>query len=146
MTRKMLEPTEIYDMLRQAGLRKTPVRIGVLDVLTEVGRPVPVSALLGKLPHHTDAVTVYRTLNTFAKLKLVHRIRGENNEWLYAIGNGGKAKQHHHPHFVCEDCGAVECLSESEVPGDFLPELHIPKRYKVNYFEVVLHGTCGKCK
>jgi Fe2+ or Zn2+ uptake regulation protein len=72
--------------LRDAGLRRTPVRSAVLDLLAKASRPLGVPDMLGKLPHGTDVVTVYRTLNTFTRKKLVHRIQAEDRSWRYALG------------------------------------------------------------
>ena len=146
-------------MLRDAGLRRTPVRLGVLEVLASSGgQPVAVPQLLEKLPTDTDAVTVYRTLNTFTRKRLVHRVRGEDRTWRYALsphappaearGKVAAAESrppHGHPHFVCDGCGTVECLEKSPIPKDFVRSLRVGSRYDVRYPEVVLHGLCPRC-
>ena len=149
-------------MLRGAGLRRTPVRLGVLEVLASSGvQPVGVPQVLEKLPAETDAVTVYRTLNTFTRKGLVHRVRGEDRTWRYALsahrpaGEGhGKpvaaqeappSPPHGHPHFVCDGCGTVECLEKSQIPNDLVRSLRVGSRYDVRYPEVVLHGLCPRC-
>jgi Fur family ferric uptake transcriptional regulator len=132
-------------LLKATGLRKTPVRTGVIDILSASRQPLDVPQIIAKLPSHTDAVTVYRTLNTFARKKLVHRVRGEDRSWRYAMGDAQVKDSHRHPHFVCERCGKVECLSLSKIPDDLVKLLHIGKAYSVSYAEVVLHGYCQKC-
>ena len=149
-------------MLRGAGLRRTPVRLGVLEVLASSGgQPVGVPQVLEKLPADTDAVTVYRTLNTFTRKRLVHRVRGEDRTWRYALSpppaspmaaeHQGKAapregqSPHSHPHFVCDGCGTVECLEKSQIPRDFVRSLRVGARYDVRYPEVLLHGLCPRC-
>jgi Fur family ferric uptake transcriptional regulator len=136
-------------LLRGAGLRRTPVRVGVLDVLASSGQPLGVPQVLAKLPESTDAVTVYRTLNTFTRKKLVHRVRGEDRTWRYALSHADgpqKPRPHPHPHFVCETCGVVECLENAELPRNFVRSLHVGGRYDVHYPEVLLHGVCPRCK
>jgi Fur family ferric uptake transcriptional regulator len=137
----------IETTLKRAGLRITPVRLGVIDVLRKAGAPQDVPQILAKLPPYTDAVTVYRTLNTFTRKKMVHRIRGEDRSWRYALGDmSDQMHQHRHPHFVCESCGRVECLKEAEIPRTLIKSLKLDTRYAVSYPEVVLHGTCPRCK
>ena len=131
--------------LHKAGLRRTPVRGGVLEVLAKAARPLGAVEILDKLPPHTDAVTVYRTLNTFTAKSVIHRVRGEDRVWRYALGDPGAHAMHHHPHFVCENCGRVECLKDAEIPADFVRTLRVGPKYTVAYPEVVLHGTCPKC-
>jgi len=133
-------------ILKTAGLRRTPVRMGVLRVLAKSADPLAVPAILERLPEHTDAVTVYRTLNSFTRKKLVHRVRGEDRTWRYALEHTSAAPAHQHPHFVCEDCGKVECIEQATIPERFVKSLSIDARYSVSYAEVLLHGRCAKCQ
>jgi Fur family ferric uptake transcriptional regulator len=131
-------------VLRTNGLRRTPVRSGVLDLLARSSRPLSVPQIVGKLKG-VDTVTVYRTLNTFLRKGLAHRVRGEDRSWLYAAGADNTQTEHRHPHFVCDECGKVECLQDSIIPASFVASLGVGKGYDVTYPEVVLHGTCPKC-
>ena len=135
------------DVLQRAGLRRTPVRVAVLNVLTAAAGPLAVPQILDQLPTHTDVVTVYRTLNTFTRKKLVHRMHGDDRTWLYALGGGTATRSpaHQHPHFVCDECGTVECLETSRIPRSFVPSLKVGAKYAVRYPEVVLHGRCPRC-
>lgn len=141
-----MKDNAVDTLLRLAGLRRTPVRAGALEVLQKSGRPMGAVDILGKLPAKTDAVTVYRTLNTFTKKKLIHRVRGEDRVWRYALGDEQQPRQHQHPHFVCETCGKVECLKDAEIPRTFIETLGVTPRYAVRYPEVVLHGQCPRCR
>ncbi|MCS7033756.1 MAG: transcriptional repressor [Phycisphaerae bacterium] len=140
----MKHSPSIDALLRAHGLRRTPVRVEVLDLLQSASRPLSVPQMLNWL-RGVDAVTVYRTLNTFIKKKLVHRVRGEDRSWLYAAGDPLAQPAHLHPHFVCDECGKVECLEEASIPGTFVESLHVGDEYHVAYPEVVLHGRCPKC-
>jgi Fur family ferric uptake transcriptional regulator len=133
--------------LRKAGLRRTPVRVSVIELLQRSGRPMSVPQILGKLKG-VDTVTVYRTLGTFVAKRLVHRIRGQGRTWMYALGGadeGNGSPQHKHPHFVCDECGKVECLEQAEIPRGFVQSLGVGSGYAVSYPEVVLHGVCPRC-
>ena len=134
-------------LLRKSGLRRTPVRVGVMEVLTRTRRPMSVPQILGKMRGTVDTVTVYRTLNTFARKRLVHRVRGEDRSWLYALGGDAldARPEHLHPHFVCDACGKVECLGEAAIPRTLVASLGVSPGYDVSYPEVVLHGTCPRC-
>lgn len=135
------------DILKRIGLRRTPVRLGVLKVLADATQPLGVQQVLELLPEHTDTVTVYRTLNTFTNKKVVHRVRGEDRTWRYAAGGSERTstQPHAHPHFVCESCGTVECLEDSQIPTTFVRALKVADKYEVHYPEVTLHGVCPKC-
>jgi Fur family ferric uptake transcriptional regulator len=132
-------------LLRQAKLRRTPVRVGVIGVLQAAKTPLAATDILPELPPGADLVTVYRTLATFVKKKIVHRVHGDDNVWLFALGDVEKTSQHRHPHFVCESCGKVECLHDSLLPSRFLQSLGVPTTYAVRFSEVILHGQCPHC-
>jgi Fur family transcriptional regulator, ferric uptake regulator len=132
------------DLLHQAGLRRTPVRVGVLTILAEQGQPMSAPQILEKLPEGTDNVTLYRTLLTFTEKKLVHRVRGDDQVWRYGFGTVGQAR-HEHAHFVCDECGTVECLDESSAPKPEKSKYRVRSGYRVAYSEVLLHGTCRDC-
>ncbi|HEY7115389.1 MAG TPA: Fur family transcriptional regulator [Tepidisphaeraceae bacterium] len=143
------------DRLRGAGLRRTPVRVAVLQRLAAARKPLAANDVIARLGPHTDAVTVYRTLNTLAEHNLLHRVRGEDGAWRYAttpppattaVPHGPDARpEHPHAHFVCDECGGVECLEELPVPPDLLRRNRLGRRYDVRCAEVVVHGTCPKC-
>ena len=142
------EEDQVSRLLKRSKLRRTPVRAGVLEILAKSGRPLGAMEILEKLPPHTDAVTVYRTLNTFTRKHVLHRVRGEDRVWRYALGDpldsaGGGA--HQHPHFVCESCGKVECLKQAEIPAGFVRSLGVQTGYQIRFPEVVLHGICPRC-
>ena len=141
-------PSSADSTLHRSGLRRTPVRLAVIGVLSRNGQPMSVPQILAKMKGSVDTVTVYRTLHAFVRKKLVHRVRGGEGDrsWLYAISDAdGPKPQHLHPHFVCDECGRVECLEDSQIPKTLLPSLGVSGGYKVRWPEVVLHGLCPKC-
>ena len=139
-------PSPAEAILKAHNLRRTPVRLGVLDVLAGGKHPQDAAEIIGKLPSHIDRVTVYRTLNTFVEKKIIHRVRGEDRSWRYATGDADQhSPSHSHPHFVCDDCGEVECLETTSIPQDFVKSMSVEKQYRVDYPEVTLHGSCPKC-
>jgi Fur family ferric uptake transcriptional regulator len=137
-------PIKPLDQLRQLGLRRTPVRLAVLQVLSEARQPLGAPQILARLPEGTDNVTLYRTLNTFTRKKLVHRVRGDDQVWRYGIDNPQSAR-HEHAHFVCDECGTVECLSDSPLPRATSGKSRLRSGYRVAYSEVLVHGTCPDC-
>jgi len=137
--------TGIEALLKKAELKRTPVRIGVLELLHAADQPLDVLDLLKKLPSFTEPVTVYRTLNTFVTKKIVHRVRGEDRSWRYAIGNPTNADKHQHAHFVCDSCGKVECVDDIKISSKLMEKANPAPGYVIHYPEVLLHGICAKC-
>lgn len=133
------------DLLKAAGLKRTPVRIGVLEVLASEQEPMDVAELIRRLPSFTEPVTVYRTLNTLVAKKLAHRVRGEGRSWRYAVGDLTHSQEHQHAHFVCDNCGKVECIQDAEIPSKLLDKIDPGPGYMISHPEIVIHGTCPKC-
>ena len=118
-----------------------------------------------------DRVTVYRTLNSLVDAGIAHRMDPGDRVFRFGLSgehathapkrscdcgesencghpaNGLPATEsgHAHPHFVCDSCGKVECLDDTEVV------LKPPQKGKnrasrtVRQQEVVLRGSCGDC-
>jgi len=85
--------------------------------------------------------TIYRNL---VKLRdagiapVADRIEGIDR---YALASKA-AEKHHHPHFLCEDCGKVTCL-----PAELLLSMTIdgPWSASVEATTVQLRGECPEC-
>jgi Fur family ferric uptake transcriptional regulator len=142
------EASNIGDMLRGAGLRRTPVRLAVLGAVTSTRSSMAAPDIIGRLSADTDAVTVYRTLNTLVEHKLLHRVRGEDGAWRYAATREGRQSHDDHPHahFVCDTCGGVECLDRVPVPAELAKPKSLGRRYDVTYAELLVHGVCPNCQ
>lgn len=131
------------DLLHAVGLRHTPVRASVLKVLSLSKAPLSAPQILSQLASGTDNVTLYRTLNTLTGKKLLHRVRGDDQIWRYGIGNG--TARHEHAHFVCDECGTVECLPDVVVESA-QRKSGVRPGYRVDYSEVLVHGACPECR
>ncbi len=132
--------------LRAAGLKRTPVRLAVLELLADSDTPLAAPQVIAALPDNPDSVTVYRTLNTLTRKKLLHRVRGDDRVWRYALSDPSAGSQHHnHAHFVCESCGNIECLRDVPLPEKLMRQLMPAPPYQVSYSEILLHGRCPQC-
>jgi Fur family transcriptional regulator, ferric uptake regulator len=132
-------------VLKRAKLRKTPTRMRVLGVLVAATDTMGAIDILEQLRVHTDSVTLYRTLNSLVKRAVVHRIRGEDRIWRYALSDPEETHARH-PHFICDSCGRVECMKEAELPRKLLRQLKVGHQHVVTHAEVILHGTCSQCR
>ncbi|MBC7772487.1 MAG: transcriptional repressor [Pyrinomonadaceae bacterium] len=143
--------------LRSAGLRATPVRLEVLAVLAASRSPLDAQEVAERLKTpNADRVTVYRTLNSFVEAGLAHRLDPGDRIFRFGLAPPAQAGTlessrhpagHAHPHFVCDECGTVECLNDSEVTVQTRAPTVGKKTpsFRVKQHEVLLHGTCGEC-
>ncbi len=148
------------DVLRQAGLRVTDMRLALLQRLAAARQPATAQQVFDDLCAHAkrdrsprpDRVTVYRTLNTLVDKGLAHKVDPGDRVFRFSLTDHarceGEKHVHEHPHFVCDSCGTVECMEGTEVVVKSAPahaESAAPARRKVKPDGVVLHGTCETC-
>jgi Fur family ferric uptake transcriptional regulator len=133
-------------LLRDLGLRRTSVRIQVLEILAGEKQPLSAPQILERMPKGTDHVTVYRTLNTLTEKLLLHRVRGDEQTWRYEMGDPKATSRHEHAHFVCDECGTVECLADTPLPDKRARKTGIRPGYRIDYSEVLMHGSCPDCR
>ena len=118
--------------------RKTQQRTTIQDVLRDAARPLTVHEILeraGKRVPSLGIATVYRGVKTLLEAGdlVTVDIAGEPTRYE-------AAHLDHHHHFVCRVCKKVFDL-EGCVPVAPL----VPKGFKLEEHEIVLHGVCTGC-
>jgi len=136
MTSTALTVDEARAMVREAGLRSTACRIAVLRYLASETKPVSHADVAEVLtPEGFDKSTVYRSLVEFSDAGLAARLELGDHVWRFEI----LREQHadiEHPHFMCLDCGKVECVTDVAIQID-----QSPTNREVT--EILLKGHCG---
>jgi Fur family ferric uptake transcriptional regulator len=128
--------------VREAGLRATPSRIAVLHLLRAAAAPVSHSDVVAKLASQAwDPATIYRNLTDLADVGLARRTDVGDHVWRFeAITGSHQASAH--PHFVCTECGTVECLPELEY---MMSRAKTPRAIRQKRVEVQMRGLCDAC-
>jgi len=134
--------TQIPERIRRSGLRCTPARETVLEVIESVGEPMSHPQLQAHAPlEQMDQVTLYRTLAALNRAGLVHRVQGENSTWRYGPQpNNRDGCPGNHVHFMCVRCGTMSCLVEQP-----LPRVAVPRGATVRHREYIAYGICDAC-
>lgn len=142
MPRERFDEQHWRDRLRAAGLRVTPTRLDILRVMAASETPLNALDLQHALPAGSaDRVTIYRTLASFVKVGLAHRIDPGDRVWRFRLTEEAHAD---HPHFVCDACGAVECLDDASVRIS-LDDPDRERAARITQSDVYLHGACDTC-
>lgn len=98
--------------LGERGLRRTAARVAVLGVLAEAEGPLSFTQVLARLGDaEWDQATIYRNLVKLREVGLAPVVSRMDGVDRYALV-GAEGDDHSHPHFLCEDCGRVSCLSQ----------------------------------
>lgn len=132
----------VQNILTENGLRATPHRCRVLDIIVQSPRPVSAREVQDALGAESgiNRVTIYRILDLLVENKVVERISSADRSFRYGLS----AHIHHRPHahFYCMNCGNMQCLDEVNL--DQLPiKRSIPGA--VSRVELRLDGTCRAC-
>ena len=132
---------ELRTALRARGLRATPSRIAVLEVLRASGAPVSHGDVADRLAAQAwDRATIYRNLIDLAEAGLLRRTDVGDHVWRFEATAGEHDAAH--PHFVCTECGAVECLPELELT---VKRSRAPRAVRQRQVEVHVRGLCDAC-
>lgn len=91
-------------LLHTAGLRATPGRLKLIEILEKNAEPSTVKELQKKLETLLNEVTLYRALEALEEAGIVSRVDLKHDHAHYELI---AAKKHHH-HLVCTVCGKIE--------------------------------------
>ncbi|ADW18872.1 ferric uptake regulator, Fur family [Desulfobulbus propionicus DSM 2032] len=124
-----------------AGLKVTHQRLEVYRELLGARDHPSAETLYKRLERRLPTLsldTVYRTLATFEKLGLVHRLETAASQARYEVLH----TRHHH--FLCDVCGQVfdffwPSFDTAELPSN------VGEIGTVDHASVVVHGTCTAC-
>jgi len=133
---------ELRNAVRATGLRATPSRVAVLELLQAAEQPISHGEVSSRLASHSwDPATLYRNLSDFVEAGLVRRTDVGDHVWRFELVRD-EHQSGAHPHFVCTECGAIECLPKLEL---VLPRASAPKAVRQRKIEIQLRGRCDAC-
>ena len=137
------ELQELRDLIRDSGLRATASRIAVLKLLRATAVPMSHSDVATALADQAwDRATLYRNLVDMVDVGLLSRTDMGDHVWRYAFRRPDHTDDEH-PHFVCTECGTVECLPEVELT--FEQQNSMPQALQNRQVEVRVRGLCDTC-
>jgi Fur family ferric uptake transcriptional regulator len=132
---------ELRAAVRSKGLRATPPRLAVLELLRACDAPVSHAEVADRLASRAwDRATIYRNLIDLAEAGLVRRTDVGDHVWRFEVVRDDHDAAH--PHFVCTECGTVECLPELELATR---RARAPRAVRQRQVEVQVRGLCDAC-
>jgi len=135
--------SDIDDVLRGHGLRRTNSRVAVLEFLRAHPKPLSHGDITAALePSGLDRATVYRNLMDLAEAGILVRSDMGDHIWRFELLRE-HADAPSHAHFVCTDCGGVTCLPEASVT--LTPSKQAPKALRKRDVVVQVKGICDAC-
>jgi Fur family ferric uptake transcriptional regulator len=138
-----MPPSDLPGELRAAGLRATAPRVAVLAHLRAAAMPCSHPEVVEVLHDRGwDRATLYRNLTDLVRVGLARRTDLGDRVWRFEAAD--RAASHTHPHFVCDACGEVTCLTDVTV--DVHGGQGAPAAVRREAVEVQLRGCCDRCE
>jgi len=132
----------IDNKLNSKNIKPTAMRQLVLHVMTEQKTAISLPELERKF-EKADKATLYRTLKTFEKYKLIHSIDDGSGTVKYALCQDTCKCQPEdlHVHFLCTKCNQTFCLNDFPIP-----QINLPNTFSLESVNMVVKGVCSNCK
>ena len=130
-------------LLKEHGLKKTSIRMQVIDCLRKYDYALSQPELEEKFEQEVDRVTLYRTLNSLEEKGVLHRVFDVDGVAKYAICKETCTVNHHedeHIHFHCLQCKSIFCIDIDERPRFILPQ-----GYSIHQLNLQVQGYCLQC-
>ena len=134
------------DIIRGAGLKSTGARGKILKILSHAKKPLRVKDIFDRLTdvdEEANMVTVYRTIETFLKKGIIHRVNFGEDAAYYELHDAD-----HHKHYIsCTECkrrDELDMCIYDEMQGHVKGKL--PTYDTITHHAVELFGICTACK
>jgi Fur family ferric uptake transcriptional regulator len=141
----MIQPDNNYKfehLLKRHHLKRTEPRLRVLSMLSTKNVATSQPDLESVIAD-VDRVTLYRILNAFEEKGIIHKVFDLNGTANYALCSSNCEEHNHqdeHLHFNCTACKNVYCMDDLN-----LPQITLPKGFKLEGFSFSATGLCPKC-
>ena len=133
----------VRDRLRERGLRWTPQRRVLVDVLAATDGHITGSELVERCRSVDPATvpsTVYRTLDVLEELGIVRHGHGADGREEFHV-----RPEQDHGHLHCQRCGRAWEIYGAEA-DEVARVFHDGRRFAVDLSHVTVVGTCSDCR
>ena len=132
---------QIISTLENRGVRPTAMRILVLQIFLKKPYAISLSDLEASFDH-ADRITLFRTLKTFEKHHVIHKIIDGTGVVKYGLCDQSCncMPDDSHIHFHCTSCKKTFCFKHSSIPN-----LIVPKDFSSEEINIVINGICNNC-
>jgi Fur family transcriptional regulator, ferric uptake regulator len=131
------------ELLVKYDLRLTESRLSVLKIFMRKSYAMTLQDIEKVLNNDSDRVTVYRTLKTFIKSGLIHKVLDDEGNMKYALCSESCSEEKHdhdHLHFKCMKCEQTSCIEDIKIP-----QISMPSGYVLLKSNILIQGICRGC-
>jgi Fur family ferric uptake transcriptional regulator len=122
------------------SLHVTKAREATFKLLVNT-EPQTISQILTNSKGNVDRVSVYRNIELFEKLGIVHRIYVG---WKYRLELSDQFVAHHH-HLSCLNCGKIIDIEDEKHIDEFIQDVSEKYGFKPRRHQFEIDGYCRAC-
>ena len=128
-------------ILKDSGNSMTTARLEICQALWGE-EPLSIQQLTNKLKDKVDRASLYRNIELFEKLGIIHRIY---IGWKYKIELSDVISHHHH-HISCIKCGVVIAIHEEDKVEKLINLIAIKHNIQPTQHQLEIQGICTNCQ
>lgn len=128
-------------LLKKSGSSFTAGRRAVFDLLLDQ-EPQSMQVLVTRAKGKVDRATLYRTIELFERLGIVHRV---NIGWKYKVELSDVFLGHHH-HFYCTRCGTTYNLPGNPMLETMIDSTVSKEGFSARGHQLEVYGLCQACQ
>lgn len=136
----MMSKDAVLDIMKNAGLRLTPQRVHIVELLFELSHPTAdqIYAKMAERFPFVSQATVYSTLKKLKEIGVVSELSYGDKSSHFEV------YETEHWHFNCKVCGEIYDLEakEAEALKAFGTKNGV---FRVDSYRVEFYGVCAKC-
>jgi Fur family ferric uptake transcriptional regulator len=104
--------------------------------------PQTIQVLVRRAADQVDRATIYRTVELFENLGIVHRL---NIGWKYKVELSDMFSGHHH-HFYCTNCQKTYSLPPNSMLETMIDSVTAKEGFSPRGHQLEVHGLCESCR
>ena len=135
------DKAHLQRILKENNYSMTHARLFVCELLWHQ-EPQSMHDLAERIRGRIDRASLYRTIDLFEKLGLVHRIY---IGWKYKVELSDIFRHHHH-HISCSSCGKIVAITEEQQIERLLAELASRYGFVAQGHQLEIQGLCAHCR
>lgn len=129
------------NLLKDAGFRATPARLGLLKLFHQAKKPLSIAGIQHKLPRQSiDLATIYRIINALLEKNIITQVDFQHGHAHYEL-----ATREHHHHIICQKCGRVADISKCDTSNIEKQALKIGGFKTITSHSLEFYGLCNSC-
>ena len=144
MELKNKRPVDVQSVLSENGISRTEFRIDLLNLFYSSSISLSVEDILKYFNNSINKATVYRSLESFERKGLIHKVPDANNLKRFSLCKenecNANSHNHNHGHFICYSCNQTFCLEQFKAP-----EIICMEGFHIQELKLTAEGYCQDC-